>query len=736
MSLVGASPASILEALDRMPGKANYILGRDVRASYDLFGRIRQRAVYPGIDLLFHGNQEHLEYDFEIAAGRDPGRIRIDFEGADEVRIDPSGALVLRSGILEIRQPAPVAYQMLAGRKTPVTVAYRLDAAHRVHFKLGAWDRTQPLVIDPELVFDNFFGGSGSSAAHDIALDRQGNIYAAGQTNSGDFPLQGAAQNHPGAAPMLASSDAGQTWTTPTIGGAGFVRSIAASPTTPAVLYAAAGTGVIKSVDGGTTWTMPANTGLTAPPIAVAVDAGSPSTVYAASENRGVFTSTNGGASWTVSTNGFVYPGSVPPTPPQALTIQASPTQSGTVFAIAGPNFVFRSSDFGQTWSQLALPAGVPTALAFSPADPRTLFLGQNGGPLLSSTDGGNTWTTVSSQGVFNSQGLAILPGDGSIMLAADTTTLSRSTDGGRTWKAVLPLSAGSVAIDTHINSNVAYALDNSGLYRSSDAGQTWSKAALPYVISPASLFVSGPDSRVFVGQGSQTDAFVTKWSPDGKQILYSTYLGGTGFDAATGLAVDSTGSVYVGGNTSSPDFPVSKNAFQKTAPGPGLTAFVSKLSPDGAQLVYSTLLGGGLEASTRIAVNRAGEAVLVGATRSTNFPVTPGAFQSAPLTPCPIQSPFVETDGTAFVSKIAADGGSLVYSTLLGGRCGTRAQTVAIDTNGNAWARRIDRLPRFPGDERCIAAGSGRRPVRRIPCQLWPERRTYLRDLHRRSGI
>jgi len=168
--------------------------------------------------------------------------------------------------------------------------------------------------------------------------------------------------------------------------------------------------------------------------------------------------------------------------------------------------------------------------------------------------------------------------------------------------------------------------------------------AALPYEVFPVTLFVSPADLRVFAGESAQTDAFVTKWSADGSRILYSTYLGGSANDSATGIAVDGTGSVYVTGTTNSPDFPVSRNAFQKTLAGSGgnsPNAFVSKLSADGSQLVYSTLLGGGSEATTRIALDRAGEAVIAGGTNSAGFPVTAGAFQSAPVVPCFIQSPF-----------------------------------------------------------------------------------------------
>jgi uncharacterized protein (TIGR03437 family) len=697
MSLEGASPSAAIEALDRMPGKANYILGDQVRRSYELYGRLRIRHVYSGIDLEFLGNQQHLEYDLDIAPGGDPAAINIIFSGIDAIRVDPNGDLVLDSGEIEIRQPKPVAYQTIAGERKLVDVTYRLDGSNRVRFRVGPYDHSHELVIDPELVFNNLFGGSGSSSASAVALDSQGNIYLAGATSSADFPVQNATRNHPGAAPLLSSSDGGQTWTTPAIGTAGFVRSIVSAPTSPSILYAAAGTGVVKSADGGTTWTSPPNAGLTTPPFGVSVDAGSASTVYAATVDDGVFTSTNGGASWRGSTNGLFPSNSNGPV--QLSGIFANPATAGTVFAIApSPDFVYSSTDFGQTWTQVNFPpGGAPEALVFSPANPNTLFLGQRNGAMLKSTDGGNTWTSLSNETVWGPQGLAILPSNPSILLAAGQSTLGRSSDGGKTWAPVLPLSLGSVAFDPR-NSGVAYALDLSGLYRSTDAGQTWTRTMLPYEVQSVSLFVSPADSRVFVGEGSQTDAFVTKWSPDGSQILYSTYLGGSQFDFATGIAVDGAGSAYIAGYTGSADFPVSSNAFQKTFPG-NPAGFISKLSPDGSRLVYSTLLGGGFEQSGRIAVDSAGEAVITGATTSTAFPVTPGAYQSTPVSGCSasVGTPGVQTSGSAFLSKIAADGGSLVFSTLLGGSCGTRGQALALDANGNIWIGGSTDSPDFP---------------------------------------
>jgi hypothetical protein len=118
---------------------------------------VRSRGVYPGIDMLYHGNQDRLECDFELAAGSDPNRIRLAFEGIDEPRIDTNGGLLLRSGSFEVRQPKPIAYQLAGSIKTPVSVAYSIDAAHHVRFRTGRYDHKRPLVIDPEIVFSRDF---------------------------------------------------------------------------------------------------------------------------------------------------------------------------------------------------------------------------------------------------------------------------------------------------------------------------------------------------------------------------------------------------------------------------------------------------------------------------------------------------------------------------------------------------------------------------------------------------
>jgi uncharacterized protein (TIGR03437 family) len=687
MSIVGASPNATLEALDHMPGKANYLFGSDVRASYDLYGRIRWRAVYSGIDLVFRGNQEHLEYDFEIAAGSDPGKISLAFEGVDDLRIDPAGDLVMRAGPVEVLQPKPVAYQIIDGQEHPVPIAFWIDAG-QVRFRSGRYDHRYPLTIDPQIVFDNSFGGSGQTTVAGLARDAQGGLYVAGTTNSTDFPTVNPLQGHLGTAPLLVTANSGKTWTYPSLGPATSTSALAAAPSMPSVMYAATPLGVFASADSGTTWSKTTSTGLSGAPTLLAVDASSATTVYTAT-SQGVFVSTDGAASWQAANIGF--------SGANIVAIVSHPTKTGTAYAslAAGgliPNTLIRSTDFGHTWTQLTVVAP-PNQLE---APIRAIVFGSNGAiilgtptGLLISIDDGKTWSAGASQSIGNTEELAISPNNPNILYAVNLSGLQRSSDGGQTFTAVLPSVKFSqfafVAVDPR-NPSTVYAADTNLLYRSTDAGQTWTQLSLPYSVAPQLLFVSPANSSVFLGAFTQNNVFVTKWSADGSQILYSTYLGGSGGDGATGIAVDARGSAYVTGLTSSPDFPTTSGAFQTKLTG-SQDIFVAKLSPDGSQLVYSTLLGSQSSTSAGIAVDATGNAVITGSAFG-NFPVTPNAFQTAPVngTCNSLPFPYDISSGNAFVTRVASNGNSLVYSTLLGGTCGTYGTGVALDAKGNAW--------------------------------------------------
>jgi uncharacterized protein (TIGR03437 family) len=216
----------------------------------------------------------------------------------------------------------------------------------------------------------------------------------------------------------------------------------------------------------------------------------------------------------------------------------------------------------------------------------------------------------------------------------------------------------------------------------------------------------AGVFQRGFHGSGGQPntdygvpafitgDAFITKLSADGSQLVFSTYLGGSLDDAATAIAVDSGGNVYVAGYTISTDFPTTAHALQRVYAGAEVQnefynlgdAFIAKLNPTGTALLYSTYLGGeGDDAVSAIAVDSAGNLYATGATTSTNFPVTAGAFQTKYAGPA-IDLYAERIVGDAFVVKLKPDGTGLVYSTYLGGSMDDHATAIAIDAGGNVF--------------------------------------------------
>ncbi len=196
---------------------------------------------------------------------------------------------------------------------------------------------------------------------------------------------------------------------------------------------------------------------------------------------------------------------------------------------------------------------------------------------------------------------------------------------------------------------------------------------------------------------GGAVDAFVLKLDPSGN-VLYATYLGGKFNDVGMAIAADALGNAYVTGRTESPDFPITSGAFQPTPAGymPGRTfisAFVTKLDPSG-NLVYSTFVGGnGSNVGWGIAVDAFGQAHVCGETSALDFPTAGNPLQSVPGR----QINLGLGSADAFLSKLTADGSSLVYSTLLGGPLADSARSVTIDSNGNAYITGLTTDARLP---------------------------------------
>ena len=193
---VGASAAARIVADGELPGVVNYV-GRAPGAapiSAPTYARVRYVDLYPGVDLVYYGRPRQLEYDFVLAPGADPGQIALAFDGADRVEIDAGGDLVIHTAAGELRQPRPIVYQDIDGARRPVVGDYVLDDEGRVRIRLGTYDASHALVIDPVLAYSTYLGGSDEEsdwlwgAVFGIAVDAAGNTYVTGSTTSVDFP--------------------------------------------------------------------------------------------------------------------------------------------------------------------------------------------------------------------------------------------------------------------------------------------------------------------------------------------------------------------------------------------------------------------------------------------------------------------------------------------------------------------------------------------------------------------
>jgi uncharacterized repeat protein (TIGR01451 family) len=197
MKLVDSNPAPHISQGDELPEKSNYIIGSD-RGNWlteiPRYAKVKYTDVYPGVDLVYYGNQRQLEYDFIVAPGADPESIELAFEGAQDIHVDEVGDLVLDMGDSEVRLKTPLMYQETDGHRVEIPGGYRKSGSDRIAFNLGPYDSTKSLVVDPILVYSTYLGGSSEDFALGIATDYSGAPYITGDARSIDFPTSGAQQ--------------------------------------------------------------------------------------------------------------------------------------------------------------------------------------------------------------------------------------------------------------------------------------------------------------------------------------------------------------------------------------------------------------------------------------------------------------------------------------------------------------------------------------------------------------
>ena len=591
MSLVGAARAYAVSGIDELPGKANYFIGKDPakwRRNVPTYARVRYREVYPGIDLIYYGNQRQLEYDFVLAPGADPKKIVLGFKGADKLEIDAQGELVLHAPGEDIRQHKPVIYQEIDGVRRDIAGGYVRKGANRVGFKVAAYDTTRPLVIDPVVLsYSTYLGGINGDSGSGIAVDANGNAYITGGTASSDFPTTAGAFQ-----PTATGSHAFVTKLN-SIGAAVYSTYLGGSGS-----------------EGGS---------------AIAVDAGGNAYVTGATGSSdfpttaGAFQATIGG-----SRNAFVT--KLDPTG-SALVYSTYLGGSGDINTGSGIAVDADGNAYLTGWTNsINFPT---TQQAFQPAfsggyDVFVTKLDPAGSALVYSTYVGGTRFDEAN-------GIAVDAGGN-----AYVTGLTDSTDLPTTPGVFQPTLSGSSedAFVTKLDptgSALVYSTYLGGAFIDSGSGIAVDANGNAYVAgwTNSHNFPTTPGAFQPIKLSVGADAFVTKLNPAGTGLVYSTYLGGDGTDTGEGIAVDADGNAYVTGTTGSTNFPTTFGAVQPTFRGGFGDAFVTKLDPGGSAVVYSTYLGGsGREEGSGIALDVHRNAYVTGATRSADFPTTPGSVQ------------------------------------------------------------------------------------------------------------
>jgi hypothetical protein len=635
LQLVGSNAQAGMVGTDALPGKSNYFLGNDPsqwRTNVPNYRKVAEHAVYPGIDLIYYGTQSQLEYDFVVAPGANPHAIRLAVRGAKKLRIDSQGNLIASVGKGEVSFQRPAAYQEDSHRaRQPVAARYLIKGGRNVEFKLGNYDPSRSLVIDPTLAYSTYVGGSLIDGANGIAVAPDDSAFITGETFSADYPSVDA----------ISGKNSG--------GEVAFVSKI--SPDGSALLYSTY-LGCNPSIGN-----------------AIAVD--SLGEAYIAGETLCPgFPATEGtpqswcgddnkcGATWNPPGwsiwNGFITKLDVEGTTILWSTFVGdySMTACRGIAVDEAQNAYVTGDTSGNIMETVPLTP---------PEEPPPLFCHSNG---FQTTLGGNGGNLYGGNGTdafllkIDAQGSQYLyctliggsDEDVGFGVAADTAANAYVT--GVTYSSDFPTAGGALqttyagagdAFLTKVNTNANGAaslvfstyLGGSGLDEGNGvavdtsgnayiAGLTTSRASSLLFTPPSGAYQA--DCHLDSLNVCEGDAFVAKVSLSGAPSLaYFTYLGGSLADSANGIALDSSDNAYVAGSTVSTDFPIVGAVPQATYGGGNADAFVTELNASGSALVYSTYIGGSAtDIANGIAVDSGSpaSAYAAGQTCSFDFPL------------------------------------------------------------------------------------------------------------------
>jgi len=595
IALVNANSKTEVFGQDELPGKSNYLIGSDPtkwHSNVRQYARVCYRDVYPGVDLVYYGNQRELEYDFVLQPGAHPEVIRLGIEGASKLRLE-QGDLVLSSPGGNVRLRRPHIYQQVNEARREVRGRYVIHQ-HQVGFLVGPYDRRRQLIIDPVLAYSTYLGGAGKDFGTGIAVDGAGNAYVTGYTFSTDFPAVNPIQamNHGSTDAFVTKMNAeGSAVVYSTyLGGShnDYGWGIAVNATGDAYL-----TGYTRSTDFPAANVIPRTDGSGYNAFVTRINREGSALVYS--------TYLGGGG------DDFGH----------GIAVDAAGNAYVTGFTY--------STDF-------------PTANAFQTAnhgsaDAFVTKINADGSALVYSTYLGGYSYDYGSGIAVDAAGNAYVSG----------TTCSTDFP---TVNAIQTTNHGCYdAFLAKINA------DGSALVYSTylgGSGEDWGQATA--VDGTGNAYLTGytrstdfPTAHAIQSTNhGDYEVFVSKINAGGSALVYSTYLGGADWDFGSAIAADATGNAYLTGYTYSTDFPTTQ-AIQPKLHGK-TDAFVSEISADGNSLVYSTYLGGnGYDNGEAIAVDARGNTYLSGAAQDQHFPTTLLAFQPS------------SKGRSAFITKIAS---------------------------------------------------------------------------------
>ena len=608
VKLRNANPAAKVTGVDELAGTSNYFIGSDPknwRKNVPNYKKVKYEGIYSGIDLVYYGNERQLEYDFIVSPGADAHRISLRLRGAQRIRRDERGDLVLDIGDGEILWRKPVAYQQENGTRHEIAAHYVIENKNRVGFEVAKYDASRPLYIDP-LVYSTYLGGPYGNYGNGITVDSRGNFYVTGYTNSQSFPTTpGAFQTYclPKTGPCLVAY--------------AFVTEFNPSG------------GLVYSTYLGASERLSAGD---AEGNGIAVDA----------QGEAYVTGTAG--------DGFpVTPGAFQATCCGAFVTEINPTGSALVYSTylgAGSGYGIAVDSSGNAYVTGTTGGGFPVtpgAFQTTLGGAQNAFvskLNPTGSALVYSTYLGGTGPDASNAIAVDSSGNAYVTGyttsnNFPVTSGAFQTACDVDDNGcGNAFISTINSAGSGLVYSTYLGGSSGY----DGGY-----GIAVDSASNAYITG----LTASTDFPVTLGAlqtnyGGAWDAFVSKINSAGSALVYSTYLGGSGQDNGYGIAVDTVGNAYVTGQTGSANFPVTPSAFQTTCCG----AFVTEINAAGSALVYSTYLDNGSASS--IAVDSAANIYLTGSTTSDDFPVTPNALQTTCDPWCNSNYPY------AFVSEFS----------------------------------------------------------------------------------